>query len=65
MNDSINVKHCLKIQYGTIDQQIVLGSDIYSIGRHSSNKIIVHSETISRFHCTILPVIEQGQNQHQ
>ncbi len=65
MNDSINVKHCLKIQYGTIDQQIVLGSDIYSIGRHSSNKIIVHSETISRFHCTILPVKYQGQNQQQ
>lgn len=65
MSENGNVKHCLKIKYGQVDQQIILNNDIYSIGRHSSNKIVVHSETISRFHCTILPVKYQGLNQQQ
>ena len=65
MNGGIDIKHCLNIKYGEIDQQIVLNNDIYSIGRHSSNKIVINSETISRFHCTILPVKYQGQNNQQ
>ena len=65
MNDGIDVKHCLNISYGDINQKIILNNDIYSIGRHSSNKIVINSETISRFHCTILPVKYQGQNNQQ
>ena len=65
MSENGNVKHCLKIKYGKTAQQFILNNDIYSIGRHSSNKIVIPSSTISRFHCTILPVRYQGQNQQQ
>jgi pSer/pThr/pTyr-binding forkhead associated (FHA) protein len=65
MSANGNVKHCLKIQYGQIEQQFVLKNDIYSIGRHSSNAIVIPSEKISRFHCTILPVKYHGQKQQQ
>ena len=65
MSENGNVKHCLKIKYGKTAQQVILNNDICSIGRHSSNKIVIPSSTISRFHCTILPVRYQGQNQQQ
>ncbi len=62
MSDKKNISHCLQIKYNNINQQVILTNDIYSIGRHSSNKIVINSEIISRFHCTILPVKYQGQN---
>jgi diguanylate cyclase (GGDEF)-like protein/PAS domain S-box-containing protein len=65
MSAKENLKHCLKIKYGQVEQQFVLTNDIYSIGRHSSNAIVIPSEKISRFHCTILPVKYHGQKQQQ
>ena len=65
MSENRKIKHCLKINDGKIDQQITLSNEIYSIGRHSSNTIVVNSETISRFHCTILPVKYKRDNEEQ
>lgn len=55
-------KHIIRIIYNNTIQEIVLNNEIYSIGRHSSNKIVIHNPTISRFHCTILPVKYKGNN---
>lgn len=63
MNEQIAPIHIINISYGNIRQRIVLNNETYSIGRHSSNKIVIHHPTISRFHCTILPVKYQGNNQ--
>ncbi|WP_330202361.1 EAL domain-containing protein [Cyanobacterium sp. DS4] len=63
MNEPVELKHIIHITYGDIRQRIVLSNEIYSIGRHSSNKIVIHHPTISRFHCTILPVKYKGENQ--
>lgn len=63
MNEPVELKHIIHITYGDIRQRIVLSNEIHSIGRHSSNKIVIHHPTISRFHCTILPVKYKGENQ--
>lgn len=60
MNESVEVKHIINISYNDTQQEIVLNNEIYSIGRHSSNKIVIHHPTVSRFHCTILPVKYKG-----
>lgn len=63
MNEPVDAIHIINISYGGIRQRIILSNETYSIGRHSSNKIVIHHPTISRFHCTILPVKYKGNNQ--
>jgi len=63
MNEQVEAQHIIKISYGDIRQTIILTNEIYSIGRHSSNKIVIHHPTISRFHCTIFPVKYGGESQ--
>ena len=60
-----NLKDLLIIKYGKIERQVVLTDEIYSIGRHSSNKIVIDNARISRVHCTILPVKYEGRNQQE
>lgn len=65
MSQEGEIKHIINITYGKTHQSIVLTNEIYSIGRHSANKIVIYHGAISRFHCTILPVKYQGKTQQQ
>lgn len=65
MNDTAENKHLLKIEYDNIKQNIILKNELYSIGRHSSNNIVIHHPTISRYHCSILPVKYKDKNQQE
>lgn len=65
MNDELDIQHIIKINYADIQQNIILKNEIYSIGRHSSNNIVIHHPTISRYHCSILPVKYKDKNQQQ
>lgn len=65
MNDTAEHKHLLKIEYDNIKQNIILKNEVYSIGRHSSNSIVIHHPTISRYHCSILPVKYKDKNQQE
>ncbi|MBE9221664.1 EAL domain-containing protein [Cyanobacterium stanieri LEGE 03274] len=49
-------QHRITIEYDNQQKLIILNNQVYSIGRHSSNTIVIHHPTISRYHCTILPV---------
>ncbi|MGY6529752.1 MAG: EAL domain-containing protein [Cyanobacterium sp.] len=49
-------QHRITIEYNNHQHSIILNNEIYSIGRHSSNTIVIYDSTISRYHCTILPV---------
>ncbi|WP_069790611.1 EAL domain-containing protein [Cyanobacterium sp. IPPAS B-1200] len=49
-------QHLVTIEYNNQQKSIILKNEVYSIGRHSSNAIVIHDSTISRYHCTILPV---------
>ncbi|MGI0482838.1 EAL domain-containing protein [Geminocystis sp. CENA526] len=65
MNDTAEHQHLLKIEYDNIKQNIILKNEVYSIGRHSSNSIVIHHPTISRYHCSILPVKYKDKNQQE
>lgn len=65
MSDEIEIQHIIKIKYGDIQQSIILKNEIYSIGRHSSNNIVIHHPTVSRYHCSILPVKYKDKNQQE
>ena len=65
MNYEVEVKHLLKIKYAHVEQNIVLNNEVYSIGRHSSNNIVIYHPTISRYHCSILPVKYKEENQQE
>lgn len=56
MSETADFQHILTIEYNDKTKNIVLSNDVYSIGRHSSNSIVIYDTTISRYHCTILPV---------
>ncbi len=56
MNDSGDLQHILTIEYDDFKNTIILNNKVYSIGRHSSNSIIIRHPNISRYHCSILPV---------
>ncbi|AFZ46388.1 diguanylate cyclase/phosphodiesterase with PAS/PAC sensor(s) [Cyanobacterium stanieri PCC 7202] len=56
IESSTDFQHLLTIEYDNKQKSIVLNNEVYSIGRHSSNTIVIHDPTISRYHCTILPV---------
>lgn len=63
MGEYSNSQHILTIKYGDVVQRISLNQEIYSVGRHSSNKIVIPHPIVSRFHCTILPVKYKGEVQ--
>ncbi|HIK38731.1 MAG: EAL domain-containing protein [Geminocystis sp.] len=63
MGEHSNSQHILTIKYGDVVQRISLNQEVYSVGRHSSNKIVIHHPIVSRFHCTILPVKYKGEAQ--
>lgn len=65
MNDPTEYKHLLNIKYDNIKQNVILKNEVYSIGRHSSNTIIIYHPTISRYHCSILPVKYKDKDQQQ
>ncbi|MBF2058112.1 MAG: EAL domain-containing protein [Cyanobacterium sp. T60_A2020_053] len=56
MSETSDFQHILTIEYDNKTKNIGLSNDVYSIGRHSSNSIVIYDTTISRYHCTILPV---------
>jgi diguanylate cyclase (GGDEF)-like protein/PAS domain S-box-containing protein len=55
LNDnSLKVRHILVVEDPEIKRTVTLDSATYSIGRHSSNSIILSSQRISRQHATLL-----------
>lgn len=65
MNEPTEHKHLFQIEYDNIKQNIILKNEVYSIGRHSSNSIVIHHPSISRYHCSILPVKYKNKNQQE
>lgn len=65
MNDEVEIQHIIKIKYADVQQNIILKNEICSIGRHSSNHIIIHHPTVSRYHCSILPVKYKDKDQEE
>ncbi|BAQ63797.1 EAL domain-containing protein [Geminocystis sp. NIES-3709] len=65
MSDTAENKHILTIKYDKIKQNVILKNEVYSIGRHSTNSIVIHHATISRYHCSILPVKYKDKNQQE
>ncbi|WP_041619122.1 EAL domain-containing protein [Stanieria cyanosphaera] len=54
MNNSQQVYHVLILEDGDLKKKIILKEATYSIGRHSSNDIILLSPKTSRNHATLL-----------
>ncbi|NCO76327.1 MAG: EAL domain-containing protein [Cyanobacteria bacterium] len=65
MGNVIEIQHIIKIKYANIQQDIILKNQVYSVGRHSSNTIVIHHPTISRYHCSILPVKYKDESQQE
>lgn len=65
MSESQNLQNILTIEYENYKKTIILNNEVYSIGRHSSNSIMISRSTISRYHCTLLPVKYKNQNQQE
>ncbi|MGL5807018.1 MAG: EAL domain-containing protein [Xenococcaceae cyanobacterium] len=53
-DNSQKVRHILVIEDPEIKRTVTLDSATYSVGRHSSNSIILSSQRISRQHATLL-----------
>ncbi|MGF1481055.1 MAG: EAL domain-containing protein [Cyanophyceae cyanobacterium] len=56
MSNSQSVTHLLVIEEPEYQHQITLEENTYSIGRHSSNSIVLLSRVVSRYHATLLRV---------
>ena len=56
MSDSQSINHTLVIEEPEFQQTISLEENTYSIGRHSSNSIVLLSRMVSRYHATLLRV---------
>ncbi len=63
-NQSINSQHVLAIDSPYYNQVITLKKDFYSIGRHSNNTIVIHSENLSRKHATLVKQYELKNSDH-
>lgn len=48
------VHHLLIIEDDTGRQSLYLEEDVYTLGRHSSNSVVLESKKLSRFHATLL-----------
>lgn len=65
MNDSQDLQNILTIEYGNHRKTVILQNEVYSVGRHSSNSIVISHPAISRYHCTLLPVKYKDKNEQE
>jgi diguanylate cyclase (GGDEF)-like protein/PAS domain S-box-containing protein len=65
MSDSGGLQHIFIVEFDDSKNTIILNNQVYAIGRHSSNSIVIRHSTISRYHCTILPVKYKDKNQQE
>ena len=54
MDSSAQVHHVLVIEDSSLEREIILDGATYSIGRHSSNDIVLSCQKTSRNHATLL-----------
>lgn len=59
--DNSQVEHILLVEKDGKQTTCVLKHESFSIGRHSSNSLVVKSKVISRYHATILPLDANNQ----
>ncbi|MGK7877343.1 MAG: FHA domain-containing protein [Xenococcaceae cyanobacterium] len=54
MNNSLQFRHRLVIEAPKYKRTVYLQATTYSVGRHPSNSIVIHSQCVSRYHATLL-----------
>ncbi|MBR8827216.1 MAG: EAL domain-containing protein [Gomphosphaeria aponina SAG 52.96 = DSM 107014] len=57
------IRHTLTIETGNKSKKILLEEQVYSLGRHSSNAIILSDSKVSRNHGTLLQVKYKDQDE--
>lgn len=60
MNDNNSTRHILAIESSGWKKNFFLDKNTYSVGRSSTNAIVIHHRVISRNHATFLKVTYQG-----
>lgn len=63
MNKS-NIEHILVIELSDTEEVVTLTEQPFSIGRHSSNSLVIQSKLISRYHTTIFPLKSAASNDY-
>ncbi len=61
MNDYNSIRHILAIESNGWKRNFFLDKNTYSLGRSSTNAIVIHHRVISRNHATFLKVTYQGE----
>jgi len=56
MKNNSEIRHVFALDNGKLSKKIVLEEKVYSIGRHSSNSIVLSDNKVSRNHATLLKV---------
>jgi len=64
MNQSQNNRHILIIEQPSFSKTVILEEANYSLGRHSSNDIIIAAHKVSRHHATLLRRTDTKTNQY-
>ncbi len=64
MNQPQNNRHILTIEEPSFSKKVILEEASYSLGRHSSNDIIIAAHKVSRHHATLLRRTDTKTNQY-
>lgn len=64
MNQSQNHRHILVVEEPSFSKTVILEEANYSLGRHSSNDIIIAAHKVSRHHATLLRRTDTKTNQY-
>lgn len=64
MNQAKSIRHVLIVEESNLKKTITLEDATYSLGRHSSNDIIITSQRVSRHHATFLRRTDAKTNEY-
>jgi diguanylate cyclase (GGDEF)-like protein/PAS domain S-box-containing protein len=65
MSEVEQTQHIFTIEYEDFKKTVILKNEVYSLGRHSSNSVVIPCQTISRYHATLLPVKYKEKTQEE
>jgi diguanylate cyclase (GGDEF)-like protein/PAS domain S-box-containing protein len=65
MNKNNSVRHILAIELNGLRKTIFLDKNTYSVGRNSTNSIVLHHKVVSRNHANLLKVSYKGKEKNK